>query len=73
LKIRKGDSMTTQISNALYIMGASCELMEKVRKETDNWAESNTNICMTYEQAVEIEELRPYLKETFGCDVILSK
>lgn len=65
--------MKVQIHPTIYVMGASCELMDKVRANTNSWAEGNENICMMFEEAIEIEELKPLLNGIKdGGDVILS-
>ncbi len=73
--IRKVKKMIkTQTSKVIYVMGAPAELMDKIRREADYWAEGDENICMNFDQAMEIEELVPFLKERQeGCDVIVSK
>ena len=65
--------MQVQTHTTTYIMGASDALMDKVRAEANAWAEGDDNICMTFEDAMEVEELTPLLRNiTNGGDVILS-
>ncbi len=65
--------MKVEISKVVYIMGVSCSLMDKVRRGVNSWAEGNENICMTFEEALDVEELQPLLEGIQdGGDVILS-
>jgi peptidoglycan/xylan/chitin deacetylase (PgdA/CDA1 family) len=71
---KKGNEiMKAQNSKVIYIMEAGCELMDKIRQESNYWAERDENICLTFDDAMEVEELVPLLKEfDGGCDVIVS-
>ena len=65
--------MKIQVSPVIYIMGASCALMDKVRRECSSWADGDENICMTFEEACEVDELKPLLKDHLDAsDVVLS-
>lgn len=46
---------------AIYIHYASPELMDVLRRTSDAWAEGPENICLSFEHAVQIPELQPYL------------
>lgn len=66
--------MHRSIHNTVYLAGASCALMDQVRREANYWAEGDESVCMTFEDAMEIKALAPFLddiKEDRG-DVILS-
>jgi len=62
------------ISSVAYILETPSDLMQKIRSEANYWSEGDENICLTTEQAMEIEELHPFLKDIpTGCDIIVSK
>jgi len=66
--------MKIEEGRVLYIMGASCALMDKIRRQCNSWADGDENICMTFEEAVELDELRSLLKgRDGGMDVIVSR
>ena len=68
----KGVTMEAVITKATYIMGAPASLMDKIRENANYWADGDTNICLTFEQAVEIPELKSMLDEKVDGDVIVS-
>jgi hypothetical protein len=64
------------ISKVAYIVGTPAALMDKIRSECNNWADGDENICLTFEDAMdlEIDELKPFLQDlSEGCDIIISK
>jgi hypothetical protein len=63
-----------QVFKTIYIMDAGAEVMEAIRENGHAWANSSENLCMTYENALEIPELARVLKRVTqrGCDVIVS-
>lgn len=66
-------TLRAAVFQTVYVMGASCDLMDKVRRTCNAWAEGDETICLTREYADEIEELEPLLRELdSGGDVILS-
>jgi len=65
--------MKVAVYKTVYVTGATCELMDKVRRTVNSWAEGEGNICMTFENALEVAELHELLKSIKdGGDVILS-
>lgn len=55
-------------------MDAGAEVMEAIRENGQAWASGDENLCMIYDDALEIPELARVLKRfTGGCDVIVSK
>ena len=65
--------MEVVIHKAVYVMGASHALMDKVRRTANSWADGDENICMTFEEALEVDELKALLEPIRdGGDVILS-
>jgi len=65
--------MKIAIHKTIYVMGASFDLMDKVRRKVNSWADGAENICMTFEEALTIDELKPMLEPIRdGGDVILS-
>ena len=66
--------MKVEIHKTIYVTGASCALLDKVRGEVNSWADGDENVCMTFEDALGVEELKPLLKDIRdGGDVILSR
>ncbi len=64
------------MSKVAYIVGTPTALMDKIRSECNNWAAGGENICLTFEDAMdlEIDELKPFLKDIpDGCDIIISE
>jgi len=68
-------SMRIEVHPVIYITDCPYDLMDKIRTESYPWSEGQCNICLTYEEAMEIEELKPVLALTdqSGCDVIISE
>ena len=67
-------TMKVEIHKTVYVTGASCALLDKVRGEVNSWADGDENVCMTFEDALGVEELKPLLKDIRdGGDVILSR
>ena len=65
--------MRVEVFKAVYVMEADDALIDKLRRTTNLWAEGDENICMTFETALEIEELEPLLRNIKdGGDVIVS-
>lgn len=65
--------MTVHVCRTIYVMDASAEVMEAIRENVRAWASSGENLCITYEDALEIPELARVLKRfKGGCDVIVS-
>ena len=65
--------MEVAIHKTVYVMGAPYDLMDKVRSTVNSWADGDENICMTFEEALEIDELKALLEPIQdGGDVILS-
>jgi hypothetical protein len=56
----------------LFIMEVGAELMDKIRREGNCWAEGDENICMTFEDALEIKELKELISGKNAGDVIIS-
>ena len=55
-------------------MDASAEVMKAIRETGHAWADGDENLCLTYEDALEIPELARVLKRfKGGCDVIVSR
>ena len=67
--------MKAQVFRTIYIMDAGAEVMEAIRENGHAWANGDENLCMTYEDALEIPELARVLKRVTqrGCDVIVSR
>lgn len=66
--------MTVQVFRTIYIMDTDAEVMETIRESGKAWANGDENLCMTYEDAMEVPELAKVLKKLKGgCDVIVSK
>lgn len=66
--------MKAQVFRTIYIMDAGAEVMEAIRENGQAWASGDENLCMIYDDALEIPELARVLKRfTGGCDVIVSK
>lgn len=68
-----GTKLKIETHKTVYIFDATPELLDDVRSKTNTWAEGDETVCMTIENAMEHEALRPLLKD-IGCDgdVILS-
>ena len=65
--------MKVAVHKTVYVMGAPCALMDKVRSTANPWADGDENICMTFEEALEVDELKALLEPIQdGGDVILS-
>ena len=69
------ETMRIEVHPVIYITDCPYDLMDKIRTESYPWSEGQCNICLTYEEAMEIEELKPVLALTdqSGCDVIISE
>ena len=66
--------MTVQESRIIYILEAGAALVEKTRNTTTCWADGDENLCLTFEDALEVPELADALKgREGGCDVIVSQ
>ncbi len=66
--------MNVEIVPTIYVMGTSCELMDKIRREANYWSDGDENICLTFDEAMEVEELHPYIQDIKNAgDVIVSK
>ena len=65
--------MKIETYKTIYIFDATPELLDEVRAKTNCWAEGDGTVCMTIENAMEHEALRPLLND-IDCDgdVILS-
>ena len=59
--------MKIETHKTVYIFDATPELLDDVRAKTNNWAEGDGVVCMTTENAIKHEALRPLLKN-IGCD-----
>jgi hypothetical protein len=65
--------MEVQTNKVIYVMRVPDDLMDKIRNETESWADGNQNICLMYEDALEIEEIRPLIENIKDAgDVIFS-
>jgi len=65
--------MRIETFNTIYVMETPCELMDKIRSNSNYWADGDENICLTFEEAIEIEELKPLLDNIKNAgDVIIS-
>ena len=63
--------MTVQKAMVVYVTDCGAELMDKIRREANHWADGGSNICLTGEDAREITELYDVLSGMYaGCDVI---
>lgn len=63
--------MTVQKAKVVYVMDCGAELMDKIRREANHWADGGANICLTGEDALEITELYEALSGMYAdCDVI---
>lgn len=59
--------------NIVNVIRVPCALMDKVRTEVNTWAQGDNDVCLTLEDALEVEELAPLLSHIQpGSDVILS-
>ena len=66
--------MRASAYNVLYVLECGATLMDKIRRTASYWAEGDENICLTAEQAAEIEELSGIMGQhpNFDGDVIVS-
>lgn len=66
--------MTIQETRVIYVMDCGAELMDRIRRECSHWADGDSNICITSEDAREIPELEKALSGMHAyCDVICSQ
>jgi len=65
--------MKTQVAPIIYIIKVPRILLDKIRQESNSWAEGNENLCLTYEAAAGIEEIKEFLPHLPGSNVILSR
>ena len=66
--------MTVQKAKVVYVMDCGAELMDKIRREANHWADGGANICLTGEDAREITELCDVLSGMYvDCDVICGE
>ena len=69
--------MHVETSTTVYISGVGREIMDKISREANCWAEGQENACLTLEEAIDIPELEQALRTVtengynFG-DVIVS-
>jgi hypothetical protein len=68
----EGNKMRMAEFPTLYVMEAGAELMDKIRREGNYWAEGDENICMTFEDALEIDELKELISGKNAGDVVIS-
>jgi hypothetical protein len=64
--------MEAKVYPVIYIMDTPPELLEKIRYEGEHWADGSENICMTFEDAFEFDELKPFLNVLTAGDVVIS-
>ena len=76
------EDLSVQVHPTVYIMGASCGLMDRLISQSNSWAEGDDNICLVDEEALEIPELARALEEyeasgdllpLSGYDVVVSR
>jgi hypothetical protein len=65
--------MKTEVNEVIYIMEAGAQLMDKIRRECNCWAEGDENLCLMSEEAETLPELAEVLKGVANCDVIVSR
>lgn len=64
--------MRVETYKTTYIIGIPDALMDEVRASINAWAEGDYNICVTFDEALTIDALRPLIEDIgFEGDVIL--
>ena len=67
--------MRINIYPTVYIMEIPDALMDKIQKERNCWAIGEEQLCLTLEEALEVDELKAVIGTIVceeGADVILS-
>lgn len=70
---RKHGNLTLMVQPVAYVTGCTDALLDKLNTECCPWASDNGQVCMTAEDAEQVEELQPLLHRISDCDVICTK
>jgi hypothetical protein len=65
--------MKVEIVEIICVFDVPDSLMDKVRANTDYWADGENNLCVSFDEAMTISELQEELKniDGFGREVVL--
>ena len=65
--------MTARVDHVIYVYGATREFIDELRQDVNSWADGQDNVCLTFEDAMEVDALKEVLKDIkVAGDVIVS-